>query len=116
MAEHDNYGVEFLKATTRIKAICRGSYHTLCLCISLSLSHLLCYLLLSLVTSLFHFLLLGIFCLNGNVPLLSLYLSTYLSIYLSLLLLLFSTLSVFMFLFPQLFLFVFITYLTSLLL
>jgi hypothetical protein len=37
MAEHDNYGVEFLKATTRIKATCRGSYHTLCLCTSLSL-------------------------------------------------------------------------------
>jgi cobalamin-dependent methionine synthase I len=24
MSEHDNYGVEFLKATTRIKALCKG--------------------------------------------------------------------------------------------
>ena len=25
MAEHDSYGIEFLKATTRIKSVCSGT-------------------------------------------------------------------------------------------
>ena len=54
MSEHDNYGIEFLKATTRIKAVCPGNPVYICISICFTLIYVLLINLCKMIPKILH--------------------------------------------------------------